>query len=205
VTTLTFAADESGDVSFAFAKGASRHFVLAAVGTDDPEALRRLVIDLRSRIGLPVQFEFKFNAMTPAMLRRFVLPALAGAEFNIWAVVADKRRLAEPFRMMRATDVYLFFVTELIRVIPEARREGATLILDQFRPGYQLLADLRRAMVARGIKRNLKRVLVRDSRDEYLIQVADLVAGSLMRMVAHDDPEAFDCLRNKAQEIARFV
>jgi hypothetical protein len=35
--TLTFAGDESGDVSFAFDKGASRHFVVAAIATADPD------------------------------------------------------------------------------------------------------------------------------------------------------------------------
>lgn len=37
--TLTFASDESGDVTFAFDKGASRYFVVAVIATPEPETL----------------------------------------------------------------------------------------------------------------------------------------------------------------------
>lgn len=45
--TLTFAGDESGDASFAFEKGASRYFVVAVIGTTEPESLRDALTELR--------------------------------------------------------------------------------------------------------------------------------------------------------------
>ncbi len=43
--TLTFAGDEAGDTSFAFAKGASRYFVVAGIATLYPDELRQLLAD----------------------------------------------------------------------------------------------------------------------------------------------------------------
>ncbi len=130
--TLTFAGDESGDVSLAFDKGASRYFVVAAIATADPDALRQLLADVRQASGLPAEYEFSFNALSSAPLRSRVFAALTGADFESWAVVVDRTTLSDPFRIMRRLDFYLYFVTELIRLIPPDKREGATLILDEF-------------------------------------------------------------------------
>ncbi len=66
--TLTFAGDESGDVNFAFDKGASRYFVVAVVATADPDALRQVLADLRQSSGLPAEYEFSFHALSSAPL-----------------------------------------------------------------------------------------------------------------------------------------
>jgi len=45
--TLTFAGDESGDVSFNFSKGASRYFVVAVIATADPQGLREMLNEVK--------------------------------------------------------------------------------------------------------------------------------------------------------------
>ena len=45
--TITFAGDEAGDVSFNFGKGASRYFVPAFIATQEPDALRETLAELR--------------------------------------------------------------------------------------------------------------------------------------------------------------
>ena len=58
-------------------------------------------------------------------------------------------------------DFYLYFVTELIRLIPQDKREGATLILDEFGSAATQRTELRRFMTARSIPRSFKRILVK--------------------------------------------
>jgi hypothetical protein len=70
--TLTFAGDESGDVSFSFGKGASRYFVVAVVGTSNPDRLRSVLADFRRQENLPESFEFHFNSLASAKLRQKV-------------------------------------------------------------------------------------------------------------------------------------
>ncbi len=72
-------------------------------------------------------------------------------------------------------------MTELIQSILPVKRDGATLILDEFGSAAQLLRELRRFMTARDIPRHFKRVMAARSRNKGLIQIANLMAGALLR------------------------
>jgi hypothetical protein len=202
--TLTFAGDEAGDVSFSFEKGASRYFVVAALATTNPDGLRQRLAELRQSSGLPHEYEFKFNALSSTALRRRVFASLSEADFEAWAVIVDKTALSDPFKVMRGLDVYVYFVTELIQLIPAEKREGATLILDEFGSAAQLRTELRRFMSARGIPRHFKRVLARRSRSEPLIQIADLLAGAILRRDAKREAEAYEQIERKLKRVLEF-
>jgi hypothetical protein len=202
--TLTFAGDESGDVSFAFDKGASRYFVIAMIATDSPDELRQVLASVREASGLPVDYEFNFNSLSSAALRQRVFMALAKAKFKSWAVIVDKSELPDAFKVMRRLEFYLFFVTELIQLVPTSKQEGATLILDEYGSAEQLLTELRRFMKARGIPRHFKRVLAKRSKSEPLIQIADLVAGATLRRDAKKDVEAYEFIEPKMERLLEF-
>jgi hypothetical protein len=204
VLTLTFAGDEAGDVSFSFDKGASRYFVVAAIATANPDELRQRLAALRQKSGLPHEYEFKFTALSSSALRKRVFESLAQAEFDAWAVIVDKTALSDPFKVMRGLDVYVYFVTELIQLIPPTKRDGATLILDEFGSAAQLRTELRRFMTVRGIPRHFKRVVAARSRSEGLIQIADLMAGALLRRDAKHDAGAYDYVEQKFKRVLEF-
>src|SRR3989442_1304074 len=104
--TLTFAGDESGDVSFAFDKGASRYFVVAVIATPVPDQLRQLLADLRREGKMPPQFEFRFNSLS-TRLRGKTLLMLAQAPFDSWAIIIDKTSVSDAFKVMRGSEFYL--------------------------------------------------------------------------------------------------
>ena len=167
--TITFAGDESGDVSFNFGKGATRYFVMAVIATTEPENLRHALADAIKEFGLPASYEFSFNSIASAPLRKHVFQALQNADFEAWALVVDKTRLSIPFTIMRRLDFYLFCITELLQSIPAEQREKATLILS-----------------------------------EPLIQVADLVAGAVLRRDAQHDSESFDIIERKFNKVVEY-
>lgn len=202
--TLTFAGDEAGDISFAFEKGASRYFVVAMIATPKPNDLRQLLAQVREEAHLPTQFEFKFNHFASAKLRTRTLEALAHAPFEGWAIIVDKTNISSAFKVMRHYEFYLFFVTELLQKIPEDEREGATLILDEFGSAKQLHTELNRFMKAREIPRHFKHIQVRRSRSEPLIQVADIVAGALLRRDSIGDADAFEILQKRIRRVYDF-
>jgi hypothetical protein len=202
--TLTFAGDEAGDVSFNFGRGASRYFVMAVIATAEPEELRHTLADVREASGLPATFEFSFHGMSSASLRQRVFRALRRADFEAWALVVDKTHLIEPFHSMRRLDFYLFFITELLQCIPGELREASTLILDEFGGEPDLPLELRRYMKHRNIPRRFNRVLTKRSRSEPLIQVADLMAGAVLRRDAQRDVEAFDMIETKFRSVMEY-
>jgi Protein of unknown function (DUF3800) len=205
VETFTFAGDESGDVSYAFGKGASRYFVVAVIGTTQTQVLRQVLAETRRSLNLRDDYEFGFNTMAASTkLRQRVFAALRQADFEAWALVADKTSLPDVFRGMRRLDFYLYFVTELLEVIPAEKREGATLILDEFGGEPALPLELRRYMKRRGIPRRFSRVLTKRSKSEPLIQVADLVAGAVFRRDSRGDADAYDSLAGKLRRVVEY-
>jgi hypothetical protein len=205
VETFTFAGDESGEVSFNFAKGASRYFVVAVIGTSETHALRLALVDVRRTLKLRPDYEFGFHTLAAsAKLRLGVFSALREADFEAWALVADKTTLPVVFRGMRRLDFYLYFVTEVLEVIPADQREGATLILDEFGGEPTLALELRRYMKRRDIARHFSRALTKRSKSEPLIQAADLVAGAVYRRDSHGDAEAYGFIEGKLHQVVEY-
>jgi hypothetical protein len=199
--TFTFAGDEAGDVSFAFEKGASRYFVVTVIATQSPDDLRNLVASLRQKAHLPQGFDFHFNSLASAKLRNLLFSSLADADFEAWAIVVDKSILPDTFKLISGLDVYLYFVSELICQIPEEKRNGGTLILDEFGYPQQTKDELKRILKAREIKHNFRHISTRRSQSESLIQVADLVAGAILRRDSRNQSEAYDAIERKIRKV----
>ncbi|MBI3360616.1 MAG: DUF3800 domain-containing protein [Chloroflexi bacterium] len=201
---LAFAGDEAGDASFSFAHGASSHFVFALIATSNPDALRAVLDKVRIQRGLPAGYEFTYHALTSDVLRETVFQALRSADFASWAITVDKRLLPDVFRSLGSHAFYAFFVSELIGAIPEETRRGAVLLLDEFDPsGYALLA-LKRALKQKGIPRGFRKMTNVRSRSESLAQVADLVAGALLRKQAKGDGSAFEFVRSQFKLLREY-
>jgi len=202
--TLTFAGDEAGDVSLNFEKGASRYFVPAFIATKQPDRLRDMIANLRERLDLSPTHEFKFHRMTSAEIRNEVFQTLIHADFEAWALIVDKTRLPKLFETTESIEIYTHFITELLGIIPTDLQKDATLILDEFGSTPDLRTELRRTMTKRHMPRLFKRVIVRSSHRESLIQIADLVAGAIMRRDSQNDSEAFDMISRKVKRLELY-
>ena len=202
--TFTFAGDEAGDVSLDFEKGASRYFVPVLISTQSPDVLRERLAMLREELGVSERHEFKFHRMTDASLRQQVFSALAHADFQAWGLIVDKTRLPKIFDNTPGIKRYMHFITELLSVIPADLQKDATLILDEFGSTPDLRIELRRAMTERHVPKLFKRVIVRQSNKESLIQIADLMAGAVLRRDAQNDSEAFDMVAKKFRKLEEY-
>lgn len=199
-----FAGDEAGDVSFAFDKGASTHFVIALISTAQPDVLRQALFDLRVRRGLPTSYEFKFHKLSGAELRRETFTTLETADFDIWALVVDKTCLPTYWQGLDAHDFYALTAAELLLRIPLVHRESATLLLDEFDPRDKALLALKRALKRRTTHRGLRKMINVRSRSESLVQIADLVAGSILRSVAYDDDASLAAIKAHVKLLYQF-
>jgi hypothetical protein len=205
VITFTFAGDESGDVSFNFAKGASRYFVMAVISTDRPQELREMLDEVRKEFSLPAGYEFGFNSMGSAVaLRKKVFSRLKKADFTAWAIVVDKTSLPRIYESIGHLNFYLYFITELLQSIPIELREGATLIMDEFGGEPNLPLEFRRYMKRRNIPRHFNRVLTKRSKSEPLIQIADLVAGAIFRRDSRGEADAFELIQGKLVDLIEY-
>ena len=203
--TFTFAGDEAGDFSFNFEKGASRYLVVVVIATSEPDDLRALLATIRKENKLSPSHEFGFHNISSAQFRQRIFTALRSANFEAWALVADKTTLPELFSLfMSGLDMYAFFVTEVISQIPSEKRNGATLILDEFGDPEQTRDELKKILKRRNIKHGFNRISMRRSRQESLIQIADLIAGSILRRDSHNQSEAYDMISRKIVKLTEY-
>jgi len=202
--TFTLAGDESGDVSMSFGKGASRNFVLTMISTQHPDELRNGLEVVRKNTNLPRNFEFKFHSLTSTRLRQDVFIALQHIDFSIWAVLADKTCLPTSFQKMSRTDFYLYFVAELLSNIPAAVLENSTLILDEFGSPITIRTGLKKMFRLRGLSAGFKKLTIARSRSEPLIQIADLVAGAILRRDTYNESGAYDLIAGKIRHLSEI-
>ncbi len=202
--TFTFAGDKSGDASLNFAKGASQYFVVTMISTKSPDDLRKTLEKLRVTSGLPERYEFSYHRLSSTQLRNRVFSTLSNADFDIWAILVDKASLPEAFKAMSGLDFYLFFVSELIRQIPDQKREGGTLILDEFGYPDQTKDELKRIMKARNISHGFRRISIRRSKSKSLIQIADLIAGAIWKRDTRNDTGAYEMIERKIKKLVEY-
>jgi len=201
---LTFAGDESGDVSFTFDKGASRYFVVAFIGATQPDELRNALVKLRMARNLPAGYEFKFHRLSSRRLRTALWAALRPLDFQVWALVVDKRRLPDTIRVMLPCTFYVFFVGEAIKLIPEPQRDGTILWLDEFDRSGRTLFELKRTLNVRSIRYRFKSIKPVRSRSEDLVQVADLVAGAIHRRFSKGASDSYHELEAKIVALREY-
>ena len=203
--TFTFAGDEAGDFSFNFEKGASRYLVVTVIATPEPDNLREVLTNIRRENKLSPSYEFGFHNVTSAQFRKRIFTTLRSANFEAWGLIADKTMLPETFSLfMSGLDVYSYFVSEIISHIPLTKRMGATLILDEFGRPEQTREELKRIFKKRNIQHGFSRITIRRSHQESLIQIADLIAGSILRRDAHNQSEAYDMIAGKIVELVEY-
>ncbi|MFZ5909286.1 MAG: DUF3800 domain-containing protein [Chloroflexota bacterium] len=202
--TFTFTADESGDTSLKFEKGASRYFVISVIATQFPDSLRSFLEDLRKELDLTNHYEFGFHKLASKKLRKKIFTALSGADFEAWAILVDKTTLGEELRSMAGLERYLFFVAELIKTIPAEKRAGGTLILDEFGYPMKTKDELKRILKARSIVHGFRRISIRRSQSEPLIQIADLVAGAIWRRDTNNDTGAYEIIEPKIRKLVEY-
>ena len=178
--------DEAGETGFRFERGSTTFFVYSAVLTDDLQALREYVDEMRARLRVTSLKEFKFHKSSDAHRRAF-LTGLQPLDFVVRALAVNKTRLPLSFHEMGKLGFYAFFLNDLIQRIPASELGQTGLILDQSDGVEKTVRMLREQLKASGKMGSIKRIAARRSRSENALQVADMVAGAILRSVTTGD------------------
>lgn len=167
------------------------------IATEYPEKLRGTLRNLKVENHLQEEYEFKYHRLTSQRLRNVVFEVLSREDFKVWAIIVDKFALPDYFRFMSGLDFYMYFLTELIQMIPREDQENAILILDEFGGKNNIAASIRKALKIRDLKSPFKRIVAKQSQVEPLIQVADLMAGAISHRDTINNSEDFDKVQKK--------
>ncbi len=171
--------DESGCAGFKLGKGSTPYFVVGMVVFHDyGEAERTSRTIEGARAALRVKPEFKFSKCSDRARDGF-FHAVAPHVFQVRALVIDKARIYSSHLRADHDDFYSYFVQMLMRH-DDGALVGASIKIDGSgdREFKRALTAYLRQEIGPGKIAKLRFV---DSRQDNLIQLADMVTGAIAR------------------------
>ena len=178
--------DESGDAGLKLGLGSSPYFVVSLVVFADGIAAGRAdqrINAIRSEMGFPSHYEFKFNSMRPEFRKRF-LTSISQQSFSYFAIVINKRLITgEGFKYKES---FYKFACSLVCNNAKDHLRDAKVVIDGSGS-----SDFRRQMstyLCRKVNvyptngpRRIRGISIQDSRGNNIIQLADMVSGAIAR------------------------
>jgi len=180
--------DDSGDPGFK--KSSSSHFIVAAVVVVD-EDKKQLIADainlFRRNLGWNELHEFKFNTAKKEIvldLIKFMKPF----DFSAYAIVLDKSKITQKDIPKDKASLYHYAIKELLLRL---KLTNPVITIDG-RAGKQysqrIKTYIRQSLRERGVEK--PRIYIVDSRKNALIQLTDIIAGSIARSYSKDKTDA---------------
>lgn len=174
--------DDSGDPGFKTHKGSTPVFVIALIIFDDELEAEKTSLSikvLRRKLKVSDMYEFKFNK-TNDKFRNTFLENIKNFKFRVRAVVVDKETIYSPHLKLHIENFYNYIIMQVLKhndgTIKKAKlkfdRRGERVLRDQLRVYLSNQLDNKHTRVFNDLK-------FVDSKQNILIQLADMVAGSI--------------------------
>jgi len=197
--------DESGDAGFKVEKGSSSHFVIALVIFDDEleaEETALKIKKLRRDLNKSSAFEFKFNKCNKE-LRLAFLNAIKNCKFRIRAIVFAKDKIRSNHLRSSKDSFYNFALAQVLQ------HNNNTILQAKIRLdgsgdkafGQNLINYLRHQLNSEE-KQIMQNLRFRDSHKDVLIQLSDMVVGSIRKYYERkgDDCEEYRKILQRREE-----
>ena len=176
--------DDSGDPGFKFDKGSTSHFIIGMVIFDDELEAEKTAVaikELKRDINFAADTEFRFFRTSNDYKKKF-FNKINSFDFRIRALVVDKTLIYSEELRGNKNSFYAYFIKEVLKnsnntiLKAKIRLDGSGDRV--FRRNF--FTYLRRELNSkqRMIMKNCRMV---NSRGDVLVQLADMVAGSINR------------------------
>ena len=176
--------DDSGDPGV---DGSSTsHFVIAAViivGDDDRQKLIDAIDKYRQKLGWKETHEFKFNTTKKGIIEELI-KVIRGYKFSAYAMVLDKRKIPVTPDIIDSNSLYYYVMKELLLKLdlknPHITIDG----IGGKRYMQKIRTYLRQNLKSNGVEKCV--IKFADSKKDSLVQLTDIVAGSVARSFRDD-------------------
>lgn len=175
--------DDSGDPGFKFDKGSSTHFVIACIVFDDnldAEETALKIKRLRRSLGWRDDHEFKFNKASKDIRLAF-LNEIKGCKFRIRAIIADKSIIRSVELRRNKNKFYNYMIKEVLSKSAGKITDGRIRLDGHEDRSYKKAATTYFRQQANPDGSIIKDMKFVNSKNDNLVQLADMVAGSLLR------------------------
>lgn len=173
--------DDSGDPGFRVEKGSSVIFIIALVifrDTLEAEKTSISIKELRRKLKVSDFYEFKFNKTNKKFKDAF-FNAVNSFDFKIRAIVVNKKLIYSPRLRNYKENFYNYIIMQILR--NSNKIKDAKLRFDK--RGEKALRNQLRVYLSRELNNKNKKVFKDlkfvDSKQNTLVQLADMSAGSI--------------------------
>lgn len=187
--------DDSGDPGFK-KRVSSSNFILAAALFMDPDTAKLVndaIIEYRRSLGWRDDYEFKFAKIRKDIIAK-LLRKVANYDFRIYAAYVNKADYSNLFRFCLDREKFYNWATkELLATMP--LEEAKVKIDGKYSKQYKLHVKTYIRKELNTESRKIAEFGVQDSRRDNLIQLADIIAGSINRSFQADKTDSGDYIR----------
>ena len=176
--------DDSGDPGFKLEKGSSLIFVIGCIVFDDELEAEKTAVEikeLKRKLKFPDDVEFKFNKSSRRVRERF-LETINPYKFRVRCLVIEKKFIRSEELRGNKNSFYSYAIKLLLQ------HNGGSIVDAKIRIDGSGDRIFRRSFVSylrKQLNSSQKRVMkdckLLDSKENVLIQMADMVAGSIYR------------------------
>lgn len=202
--------DDSGDPGFKMEKGSSKTFIICCVIFEDELEAEKTALkikELRRKLGKSDKFEFKFNKCSKKFRIAF-LKRVADSKFGVRAIVMRKD-VIRSVEMRKKKESFYSYTIKLVLKHSFGKINNAKIRIDgsgdrMFRKN--LFLYLRKELNDKKVK-IVKDVKMQDSKRNVLIQLSDMIAGSINRMYDKDKTDSkiyWDIIKKHKDDIWEF-
>lgn len=190
--------DDSGDPGFKAEKGSSKVFVIAMViFADELEAEKTSIAikELRRILKVSDYYEFKFNKTNKKFRDAFV-ESIRKFDFVIRAIVVRKELIQSPRFRSYKEDFYNYIIMQVLK--QSSGIKNAKLKFDK--RGEKAIRNSLRTYLSRELDNKTRKIFKDlkfvDSKQNTLIQLSDMVAGSIYSYYSEKDKSYLEKFRN---------
>lgn len=176
--------DDSGDPGFKLDKGSTRFFVISLIIFDDELEAEKTAVaikELRRSLKFPDDMEFKFNKSSKNVRKKF-LRTINPFCFKIRSLIIDKSLIRSDELKRNKNSFYSYAIKTVLKHSNNSILNAKVKIDGSgdriFRKSF--LSYLRKQLNSRH-KRIIKNCKLVNSKGNVLIQMADMIAGSIRR------------------------
>lgn len=190
--------DESGDAGFQVEKGSSPNFIVVMVifaDELDAEEASLKIRKLRKKMGKSENFEFKFNKLNKEFRTDF-LNEVKNMNFLVRAIVFQKKHIYS-LNLRSSKEKFYNYAVKCLLQHNQSRISHAKIRIDassdkKFK--QELGIYLRKELNNNNLK-IMKNLKFKDSAKDVLIQLADMIAGSIGRSYQVDKVDSQEYIR----------
>jgi hypothetical protein len=191
--------DESGNPAPLSRPAATRYFALAAIVISDREEVEHAIRVLRQQLSFDKEFK---SHKTPVGIQIKLLKVARSYGLSFDVMVVDKESLGPEWQERRGLDLFQAMAEEALEAVACDLR-NATVVIDEVdKRQTEALKKAVRARVnpprpSKDNPRRIKKVRGHNSRQDDLLQLADVVVGSVFRARERGDQRCFEVIESR--------